>query len=137
MWALYRKVFVIFLLSYTSSASGETVEVKVSADGVQRSEIIVDSYSYKPDRLVVTAKIPVELTLKSVTLMVPHNFVIEAKGAGMEVHEEIPAGKTITVRLTPTQSGEFKFFCDKRLLFFKSHEARGMVGTLEVREGMP
>jgi len=69
--------------------------------------------------------------------MVPHNFVIEAKEAGLEIHEDIPSGGSITVRFTPTQVGKFKFFCDKKLLFFKSHEAKGMVGTLEVREAAP
>ena len=113
------------------------MEVKVSPDGVQRAEIIVDSYSFKPDHLIVTAKTPVELTLRSITFIVPHNFVIEAKGADLEIHKEVPSGKTITVQFTPIQTGEFKFFCDNRLLFFKSHKEKGMVGTLEVRGGLP
>jgi plastocyanin domain-containing protein len=125
------------LLCLSSPASAAPVVVKTSPDGMQRAEIIVDSYSYMPDHLIVRANAPVELILKSVTLIVPHTFVIQAKEAGLEIHEDIPSGKAITVRFTPTQTVKFKFFCDKKLLFLKSHEARGMVGSLEVREAIP
>jgi plastocyanin len=77
---------------------------------------------------------PVELTLKSVTIIVPHNFVIKAPELGIEVSQEVPAGKTVTVQFTPTVAGKTEFYCDKKLLFFKSHKEKGMVGTLEVRE---
>jgi plastocyanin domain-containing protein len=112
------------------------VALEVSPDGVQRAQILVSSYSYKPDHLSVRANTPVELTLKRIGRMVPHNFVIQAKEAGLEIHEEVPFGKLLKIRFTPTQAGKFKFYCDKKLLFLKSHEARGMVGTLEVRTGV-
>ncbi len=137
MLALCRLMMVAVLLSVPRPVLAEPVVVEVSPDGVQRAQIIVDSYSYKPDHLIVTANVPVELILKSVTLIIPHTFVIEAKEAGLEIHEDIPSGKSTAVRFTPTQVGKFKFFCDKKLLFLKSHEARGMVGTLEVRENTP
>jgi plastocyanin len=103
-------------------------------DGVYRAEIIVDSYSYKPDHLIVTVGHPVELTLKSVTTIVPHNFVIKAPELGVNLSQDVPAGKTVTVQFTPTGAGKIEFYCDKKLLFFKSHKEKGMVGTLEVRE---
>ena len=137
MLTLCRFMIAVVLLSLSSPASAVPVVVKTSPDGVQRAEIIVHSYSYKPDHLIVTANAPVELILKSVTLIVPHTFVIQAKEAGLEIHEDIPSGKSITVRFTPTQVGKFKFFCDKKLLLLKSHKDRGMVGTLEVREATP
>ena len=137
MLTLCRVIIAGVLLSLSSPASAAPVVVKTSPDGVRRAEIIVDSYSYKPDHLIVTANAPVELILKSVTLIVPHTFVIQAKEAGLEIHEDIPSGKAITVRFTPTQAGKYKFFCDKKLLFLKSHENRGMVGTLEVGEAAP
>jgi hypothetical protein len=52
---------------------------------------------------------------------------------GVEIHQEVPAGKTVKIQFTPTQSGKVGIECDKKLLFFKSHKERGMIGTLEVR----
>lgn len=113
-------------------AAGEAT-AEWSPDGIQRATIIVDSYSYTPDHLIVKGGVPVELTLRSVTWLVPHNFLIDAPEAGLKVSEEVPAGKSITIRFTPGRAGRYKFFCDKKLLFFHSHEEKGMTGILEVR----
>jgi len=109
------------------------VTAALSSDGVQRATIIVDSYSFKPDHLIATRGVPLELTLTSVTWLVPHNFVINDPEAGVTISREVPAGKSVTVRFTPRQAGRYKFFCDKKLLFFPSHEEKGMTGTLDVR----
>lgn len=37
-----------------------------------------------------------------------------------------------TVRFTPNAAGEYPYYCEKRLLFFKSHRDKGMEGVLEV-----
>ncbi|MER3422534.1 MAG: quinol oxidase [Nitrospiraceae bacterium] len=103
------------------------------ADGVQRASIILDSYSYAPAHLIVHAGKPVELVLTSMTFLAPHNFIIKEPAAGLMVEKDVGAGKTATVRFTPTQPGRFTFYCDKRLLFFKSHREKGMEGLLEVR----
>ena len=93
----------------------------------------MDSYSYRPNHLVVRAGQPVELTLTSVTILTPHNFVLKEPAAGLSVEQDVGAGKTATVRFTPTVPGVFTFYCDKKLLFFASHREKGMEGRLEVR----
>lgn len=110
-------------------AAGGPVTLQPGADGVQRLAIILDSYSYSPDRLIVQAGQPVELALTSVTTITPHNFIIKDLG----VEQDVGAGKTVTVRFTPTQPGTFPFYCDKKLLFLPSHREKGMEGRLEVR----
>jgi plastocyanin domain-containing protein len=128
---------MLFRLSWTLAAfaaESQGVIVPVSADGIQRMEVTVDSYSFTPNRVIVKESSPVELTLKSVTWLVPHNFVLKSPEAGLEVEQEVPAGGTATIRFTPTRSGEFKFVCTKKFLFFPSHEDLGMVGTLEIRK---
>jgi len=45
----------------------------------------------------------------------------------------VSAGDSQTVRFTPMTRGTFPFYCDKKLLFFKSHRERGQEGHLEVR----
>jgi len=114
------------------TAAPESVTVPVSQDNVQRLEITVDSYSFTPSRFVVKQNILVELAFKSVSWIVPHNFVLKSLEAGITIEQEIGAGETTIVRFTPTRVGEFKFSCTKKLLFFPSHEDQGMVGTLVV-----
>jgi plastocyanin domain-containing protein len=116
----------------TALAAPESVIVPVSQDNVQQLEITVDNYSLTPNRIVVKENILVELIFKSVTRIVPHNFVLKSPEAGITIDQEIGAGETTIVRFTPTRIGEFKFSCTKKLLFFPSHEDQGMVGTLVV-----
>jgi heme/copper-type cytochrome/quinol oxidase subunit 2 len=103
--------------------------VPTAADGVQRATITLDSYSYAPRHLIVDAGKPVELTLTSVTTITPHNFIIKELG----VEQDVGAGKTVTLRFTPTQPGTFPIYCDKRLWPLPSHRDKGMEGTLEVK----
>ena len=127
-------LFTLSWLLAAFSAESQGVIVPVSADGVQRMEVMVDSYSFTPNRLIVKENIPVELTLKSVSWIVPHNFVLKSPDAGLEIETDVPPGETATIRFTPTRSGEVKFVCTKKLLFFPSHEDLGMVGTLDIRK---
>jgi heme/copper-type cytochrome/quinol oxidase subunit 2 len=107
--------------------------VPVDSEGVQRTTVILDSYSYQPDHLVVEAGKPVELTLTSVTTITPHNFIIKDPAGSLSVELDVSAGKTATIRFTPTQPGRFPIYCDKRLWPFPSHRDKGMEGTLEVK----
>jgi plastocyanin len=107
--------------------------VPMDADGVQRLSMVLDSYSYDPDHIIVQAGHPVELLLTSVTTFTPHNFVLKDEAAGLSLDGDVGAGKKMTLRFTPTQKGIFPFYCDKKLLFFASHREKGMEGKLEVR----
>ena len=107
--------------------------IPISADGVQRATVTLDSYSYSPNHLIVEAGKPVELTLISVTTIVPHNFIIKDAAGNLSVEQDVSAGKTATITFTPTQPGTFAIYCDKRLWPLPSHRDKGMEGTLEVR----
>lgn len=109
------------------------VEAAIGVDGVQRITLTLDSYSYRPNHVIVQAGKPLELTLTSVTMITPHNFVLNDPAAGLAVEQDVGAGKSVTVRVTPMQAGTFTFYCDKKLLFFQSHREKGMEGRLEVR----
>lgn len=103
--------------------------VPAGTDGVQRATIMLDSYSYTPKHLIVEAGKPVELTLTSVTTITPHNFIIKE----LSVEQDVSAGKTVTIKFTPTQAGTFPIYCDKRLWPLPSHRDKGMEGTLEAK----
>lgn len=112
---------------------GPPFTVPVDSDGVQRTTVILDSYSYEPANLVVEKGKPVELTLKSVTVLTPHNFIVKDPAGGFSVEQDVGAGKTTILKFTPTQSGIFPIYCDKRLWPLPSHRDKGMEGQLEVR----
>jgi heme/copper-type cytochrome/quinol oxidase subunit 2 len=115
------------------SQSGPPMVIPVAADGVQRATVTLDSYSYAPSHLIVEAGKPVELTLTSVTTIIPHNFIIKDPAGSLSVEQDVSAGKTVTITFTPTQPGTFPIYCDKRLWPLPSHRDKGMEGTLEVR----
>ena len=115
------------------SQPGPPVVIPVATDGVQRATVTLDSYSYSPNHLIVEAGRPVELTLTSVTTMIPHNFIIKDPAGSLSVEQDISAGKTVTITFTPPQPGIFPIYCDKRLWPLPSHRDKGMEGKLEVR----
>jgi heme/copper-type cytochrome/quinol oxidase subunit 2 len=115
------------------SQSSPPVVIPVAEDGVQRATVTLDSYSYTPNHLIVEAGKPVELTLTSVTTIIPHNFIIKDPAGSLSVEQDVSAGKTVTIKFTPTQSGTFPIYCDKRLWPLPSHRDKGMEGKLEVR----
>ncbi len=114
-------------------AAAPPVTAEMGTDGVQRATIILDSYSYAPGHLIVQAGKPVELTLTSVTTLVPHNFILKDPAVGLNVEKDVSAGKTDKVTFTPTQAGTVTFYCDRRLWPMPSHRDKGMEGKLEVR----
>jgi heme/copper-type cytochrome/quinol oxidase subunit 2 len=119
--------------STEASQSGVPMRIPIAADGVQRATVTLDSYSYAPNHLIVEAGKPVELTLISVTTMIPHNFIIKDPAGSLSVEQDVNAGKTVTITFTPTQPGIFPIYCDKRLWPLPSHRDKGMEGKLEVR----
>lgn len=114
-------------------AAAPPVTAEIGADGIQRATITMDSYSYTPNHLTVQAGKPVELTLTSVTTIVPHNFILKDPAAGLNIEKDVGAGKTDKVAFTPTQAGTVTFYCDRRLWPMPSHREKGMEGRLEVR----
>jgi len=112
---------------------GPPVVVPVEADGVQRAIITLDSYSYAPNHLVVEAGKPVELTLTSVTMITPHNFIIKDPAGSLSVEQNVSHGQTVSIKFMPTQLGTFPIYCDKRLWPLPSHRDKGMEGKLVVK----
>jgi plastocyanin len=99
-------------------------------DGVQHVEITTHSFWFEPDRVVVTAGVPVEIRVRNGSLVVPHNFTCIAQAAEIGVKKDVGMlHGSGTVRFTPTHAGEYPFFCDK-----DAHAKKGMTGTLVVVE---
>ena len=132
VWLLTSLGVTIVHAAEPSQPSAPEV-IPVAADGVQRATVTLDSYSYTPNHLIVEVGKPVELTLTSVTTIIPHNFIIKDPAGSLSVEQDVSAGKTVTIKFTPTQTGTFPIYCDKRLWPLPSHRDKGMEGKLEVR----
>lgn len=114
--------------------SDKPVIATIDANGVQHAEITGGEYYFTPKHLIVKINKPVELTIKKVAGYVPHNIIINAPEAGINFSIDMSSKKPEIVKFTPTKVGQYPMFCDKKLLFFKSHKERGMEGLIEVVE---
>lgn len=136
-------IFCLFLcgcglMSGPAWGNGKPKEEKVfkatvGSDGVQRVEILGGGYFFAPNRVIVKVNVPVELTVKKESGIVPHNIAIKAPKEGIDFEVSL-SDEPQTIRFTPKKTGEYPFYCTKKLLFFESHREKGMEGTLEVTE---
>jgi plastocyanin len=106
----------------------------IGADGVQRAEVLGGEYYFDPNIIVVKVNKAVELTVKKEPGYVPHNMLVKEPEAGINFKVDLDAKKPEIVKFTPTKVGKYPMYCDKKLLFFKSHRERGMEGIIEVVE---
>ena len=124
-------VFLAAPIPTLAQGQKETYVAKVDKDGVQRVHILGGSYFFKPNHIVVKVNVPVELIASKEAGITPHNLVIKAPEAGIDVEEDLDTEpKKIT--FTATAVGKYPFYCSNKLLFFASHRERGMEGVLEV-----
>lgn len=120
--------------SAAETPAQKTVIATIDANGVQHAEITGGEYFFDPNHLVVKVNKPVELTVKKVAGYIPHNMVVNAPEAGIAFHVDLAAKQPELVKFTPSKVGVYPMYCDKKLLFFKSHRERGMEGVIEVVE---
>lgn len=113
------------------AADGQSDAASAAAKESQIIELVGESYSFKPDRIVVKANVPVVLRVRKASGIIPHNFVIDAPQAGVQVKEAIGSEPKL-VRVTFTAPGEYPYFCSKKAPFGKTHRQRGMEGTIVV-----
>lgn len=94
-------------------------------------------YRITPSEIEIPAGSTVQLQLTNTDAVVPHNFSLKDEPAGLNIDVNLSAGATQLVELTPMKPGSYRFYCDKKLPFMKSHRKRGMEGTLTVTPTHP
>jgi uncharacterized cupredoxin-like copper-binding protein len=113
-------------------------------------ELLATDIIYDKDRIEVIAGQTVKVTLKNEGVLehdfsimeIPHSGEVmaeemdEESGHDMsnvaeepEVHVASPPGGSHSVEFTPSQAGEYEYFCT-----VEGHKAAGMVGTLLVKD---
>ena len=104
-------------------------------ENIQRFTLKLGDHHFTPSTIEVVAGRPVEITLVNEDALTPHNLTLEDESAGLAVDQDVKAGASVTVVLTPTVAGTYAFYCNKKLLFVKSHREKGMEGLLVVTDG--
>ncbi|HVP14822.1 MAG TPA: cupredoxin domain-containing protein [Terriglobales bacterium] len=126
-------VALAVLVSGCASGVGRPVHeitARVEPDSVQRVRVVAHTYWYEPNRIVIRARIPVELTVHDASWFVPHSFVCIAPEGGLNVNARLGMiHRTKKVRFVPAIPGEYPFFCG-----VDGHAKHGMKGTLVVRD---
>jgi plastocyanin len=120
-------------LATAAEPAPRAVTATVDSDGVQRVEMVGGGYFFDPYQVTVKVGVPVELTVRKEGGMVPHDIVMRAPEAGIDFEEKLETRPKV-IRFTPTKTGKYPFYCDKKLLFLESHREKGMEGILEVVE---
>ena len=105
----------------------------VNADGVQLVEMIGGDYFFDPNYIVVKVNKPVELKIKKTTSYVPHDLIAKSPEAGIDFTIDLK-DDVQTVNFTPTKTGKYPIYCDKKMFWFKTHRQKGMEGLIEVVE---
>jgi plastocyanin len=126
-------ILLLVFLANNARAEEKKVVASIGTDGVQRVEMVGGSYFFDPNYVIVKVNVPVEIKVKKESGMVPHDFVLKAPEAGIDVRVDL-GKEPQTIRFTPTKVGEYPFYCAKKLLFFESHREKGMKGILKVQE---
>jgi plastocyanin domain-containing protein len=128
-------LFVLcFMFAATSMAEEATKPyvAQIGEDGVQRVDIVGGDYFFRPNQIIVKVNVPVELRFKKESGFVPHNIMIDAPEAGIQFDLDLKSKEFRSVEFTPSKAGDYPFICSKKLLFFKSHQDKGMEGVLRV-----
>ena len=125
------KLFFIIILIFFISEIGLTQGIESPEKEVRQIDVVVDSYSFEPQEITVKVNTPVQLRLRSVTSVIPHNFSMSYPEAGLEIDEDVGSGSDKIIEFTPTKTGRYEFYCNKKSIF-ANHKKKGMVGTLVV-----
>lgn len=97
-------------------------------------EISAGSYYFKPDKIQLRVGEPVTLKVRNEGSVVPHDLIVNAPEAGIDIHIAVSGGATASASFTPTKAGTYDMYCGKKMVLMKSHRDKGMAGTLEVVE---
>ncbi|MBI5711556.1 MAG: cupredoxin domain-containing protein [Candidatus Eisenbacteria bacterium] len=104
------------------------VTARAGADGVQRVTLTAHSFYFEPSRIVVRARVPVELAVHNAAWLTPHDFICDAPEGGIRVRKPLSwLHGTRRVRFIPTRPGEYPFYCG-----VDAHMRKGMTGTIVV-----
>ncbi len=130
MWRLLlAAAFLVPAAGILAACSGGSDEASPSAGasqppvGAAKLSVQAKDVFFEPENLTATFGENAELTVRNAGKL-PHTFTIDE----LRVDEEIAPGKTVTLKLSPAEPGEFNFYC-------RFHLGSGMRGSIRVLTG--
>ncbi len=132
-WLSCTVLVLVFLWVPSLVEPSSPVILIPGQDGVQRIKIVLGSYFYSPNEIIIQANEPVIIELENESFWTPHNFVIGDPKMNMHHEINVSPGDTVNLQLLLVSPGRYTFYCNNQLLFFPSHRKEGMEGVLEVR----
>ncbi len=132
-WLSSSVLILVFFSVSPLAGFASPVTLIPDQNGVQRVKIVLDSYFYSPNEIIIQANKPVLIELENQSFLTPHNFVLDNAEVGLHHAINVSAGDTVNLQLLLNSPGRYTFYCNKQLLFFPSHNEEGMEGVLEVR----
>jgi plastocyanin domain-containing protein len=134
---LLNIVAIVFFMAGAVIAEDKPADKRfvaaIDKDGYQRVEMTAGEFYYDPSVVVVKVNVPIELTIKKVAGITPHDLVMKSPEAGLDFSINLSSDPK-KVSFMATRTGSYPFECSEKFLFFKSHKDRGMHGMLEVVE---
>src|SRR6266540_151410 len=101
MRILFSFAFMASVVSSAAEGKTEAYRAVIGSDGIQHVEMVGGGYFFKPSHIIVKVNVPVELTVKKETGIVPHNIVMKEPAAGMEFEVSLSSEPQI-IKFTPT-----------------------------------
>ena len=125
----------LFTTSNGQPAVNDTTEINQQEEIVDDTQMEVDAdtvvievsganFRFNPSTITVKKGQKIKVVFKANDMQ--HDFVIDKLDVRSQV---VTAGNTTEVEFTPTEAGEFEYYCS-----VGNHRAQGMVGTLTVTE---
>ena len=108
----------------TTTNTANTVTPPVATPSGATVEVALSEYAFSPSNITLKANQSTTLTLSN-TGRIAHTFVV----AELNINQEVAAGKTETITVTPTKAGTFQLDCT-----VGGHKQLGMHGTVTVTE---
>jgi plastocyanin domain-containing protein len=131
--ALLSVITLLVCVAYAGGVERKEFTASIDKNGVQWVEILGGSYFFDPNYIIVKVNVPVKFKIRKESGLTPHDFVLKAPDAGINIKVDLGADATV-INFKPTKTGTYYFYCDKKLPFMASHKEKGMEGMLDVRE---
>ena len=126
-------MILLFFLGNNVSGQSKEFTAKKNKDGIQVIEMKANDFFFSPNIITVAVNVPVEIRTIRKSQFTPHNIVVKAPEAGIDISESITQEPKV-IKFTPTKTGKYLFYCDRKVFFFIKHSSKGMRGILKVIE---
>ncbi len=114
-------------LALAGCASPERVATIPPGTGERVIEMRASNFAFDPNVIQGRQGDEILLLIENASAF-EHNITVVSPSGETLIARDLPAGRTVPVKLTLTEAGEYAFHCDKPM-----HPRFGMTGRFEVR----